>query len=323
MEEALVISIIQKVKEALQIKDEVEVVELYKKLSKARAKSHPDNFTDPEAKEGAEEQFKHLNELSSEMKAYLEMQRLKSIPALYDEEDKSYQLVTTISECNDKDDEIAEIREVNKHLQQKLEISKREIETLQDQLNESIEAQRKIDEKELKKIYETKRTYNFIGWSAFVALFIIQIPQVKDAIKLLGLADSLGTYLLWVIVILFLLYHLRQWLIYKRSTNVENLLLTSSKLESLLNIEVYQRRYSKYEECYFMENDIYAIVKSQFSLFLWKLLWFGDINTLTKAIGNKLIAELIKKKVITIGPTEGLDRMFIINSNVSGEYRGF
>lgn len=95
----------------------------------------------------------------------------------------------------------------------------------------------------------------------------------------------------------FLLYHLRQWLIYKRSTNVENLLLTSSKLESLLNIEVYQRRYSKYEECYFMENDIYAIVKSQFSLFIWKLLCFGDINNLTKAIGNKLIAELIKKKL--------------------------
>ena len=80
--------IIQKVKEALDIVDEISDVKLLDELKKCIARNHPDRFTDEDLIKQAEEECKNLNVLYGELKKYIEHKRLadKSL-ATYNQEE--------------------------------------------------------------------------------------------------------------------------------------------------------------------------------------------------------------------------------------------
>lgn len=73
---SLQLSIVEKVKSAVNCNSDIDEYKLYEFLVKEIINSHPDKYTNEESKKLAEEKFKQLNELKHEFDIYLEQQRL-------------------------------------------------------------------------------------------------------------------------------------------------------------------------------------------------------------------------------------------------------
>jgi hypothetical protein len=69
-------SIIQKVKEILQIEDELSSIQLLKLLKDYRKKIHPDKFMEGDAREEATEKFKVLGNTIDELNRFIENEKL-------------------------------------------------------------------------------------------------------------------------------------------------------------------------------------------------------------------------------------------------------
>lgn len=76
----IITSIIQKVKDELNISEDISTTELYDLLYKHRTNNHPDKFTNEEIKKEAEEKFKNVNILLKELETFIQKEALNKKP---------------------------------------------------------------------------------------------------------------------------------------------------------------------------------------------------------------------------------------------------
>lgn len=81
--DSLQLSIVEKVKSAVNCNSDIDEYKLYELLTKEIINSHPDKYINEEIKKQAEEKFKQLNELKSEFDIYIEQQRLNRQLAIH------------------------------------------------------------------------------------------------------------------------------------------------------------------------------------------------------------------------------------------------
>jgi hypothetical protein len=89
----LTTSIIQKVKDELQITEDLASTELYDLLHKYRSSQHPDKYLDDNRKKEAEEKFKNLNTLLLELSNLIEQEKQLKKPSEIIPYQKDYEIV--------------------------------------------------------------------------------------------------------------------------------------------------------------------------------------------------------------------------------------
>ena len=107
----LSISIIQKVRDELNVSSDLESTELYDLLHKYRNSQHPDKFTNEERKKEAEEKFKYLNTLLLELSNLIEQEKQQRKPSEIIPFQKDYEIVKTKQQNIIHEEEIEELKQ--------------------------------------------------------------------------------------------------------------------------------------------------------------------------------------------------------------------
>ena len=86
-------SILQKVKDELELNEDLPSTDLYDLLHKHRSNNHPDKFTNDEIKKEAEEKFKELNILLKELQIFIEKENFEKKPSELIVYEKDFELI--------------------------------------------------------------------------------------------------------------------------------------------------------------------------------------------------------------------------------------
>ena len=108
--------IIQKVKEELNIGEEISDVNLLEKFKLYIAQNHPDKYTDDELKKEAEEKCKNLNVMYDGLKKHIEQKRLRD-KALVGYNPEDIVKFDYINAADAKDKEIVQLKNKNSLLE--------------------------------------------------------------------------------------------------------------------------------------------------------------------------------------------------------------
>lgn len=318
-------SIIQKVKEKLNIKEDVDIFHLHDLLYKTRNKSHPDLF-DESFKEDATKKFSELNLLLGELKNYIDNNRLKNVGndlIIYSE---NYDNILYKSQIINLENEILRLKMLIDEKSKEIISLSNKIKILEDsELNEI--------EKKLKELYHPKKnSFIVMGLTAgliFLINILVYIGKLKDTFQNVFPfpIQTINIFLLIlfifaVIKILFKNYH------FDRIRKIGDELKTNSEIQQFLD------KYVKYTECEDKQN--YGKVKfteSQAEKFIEDLYYNNKIKFKLSLLNNFrdyiifpnkakninylkdiFLHNLINKELIKIGNSRLLDREFKIKN---------
>ncbi|MEG2332831.1 MAG: hypothetical protein RSB62_11105, partial [Bacteroides sp.] len=194
--------LIKKIKETLGVSGNITDAQLLEKLRKARSNSHPDNFHMADIQSVKEEEFKTLNGLYESFQKYIEKKKAEMLPARYEEEELSFDLIQKISEISSLQDEKRELIKTNKEIQSELTLCRKQLEQAKKEENTQTKNDINIS---LKNIYKAKKEISFTVASLLI-LILTQLQTIKsELITLFGIDNFLITNALWVCFIISLL----------------------------------------------------------------------------------------------------------------------
>ena len=120
-------SIIQKVKEILQVSEDLSAIEYLKLLKDYRKRIHPDKFTEKKAQEEATEKFKELGNTIEELNRYIENEKLHRgakelalFEPLYDNVSLQSKLDEAEEEINKLKEKVDSLKKANEELNESL-----------------------------------------------------------------------------------------------------------------------------------------------------------------------------------------------------------
>lgn len=315
------IGIIQKVKEAMGIDEELTAIELLGALKNYRKQSHPDKFAEENNKKIAEEKFKDLGELVVVLENYIEKQKL-NLPAtellrqesLYDKVFLERKLDDALDKIKSLEDEIISLESKNNELHQAIE--RRRDELLENEV------------KELQELYKpSPNKIRSLGMAFLLTVSLAIMTKIESIYDVLKKYSPIQEhYLNSAIFILFvgmLLMVVKQWaesrLIIRRSEEVCSSLFCQQYLKHLSEKYEWEGRGPKL----FTEADTFLFIQGGKSW--WKRLLASSgfrvfqIGTYDK-LKNLFINTLLNKKLIEIKNARNLDRVFIIVDEISHYY---
>lgn len=309
-------NIIEDIKNILGLTGEHTDVELFDALGKARSISHPDSFQDPIIKKEKEELFKKLNELYSLLKKHIERKKADMIPAKFEEEKVSYDLIKKMSEISSLQDEKRELEQRNKELSVEVSILKQEAEKKKH--NENIQSEKEISVT-IKKIYTTT-SGTTVSIFSFIILLSTQLKIIRSGLNdLFGDGTTVLNAIIWIIFILSLLNVLYK-LALKHRINYNMKKLTNPKcLQNLELKEKYNHFNGNYNhfngKCYyFTELNVYDYIKLQITHFD-NLLFMINKEIIHRELINYIILHLNKKGIIKRAIPQGLEMVFEVNDH--------
>ncbi|MFI2743381.1 hypothetical protein ACG2LH_11625 [Zhouia sp. PK063] len=326
-------SIIEKVKSELKITEEIDAFGLYDILYKSRNLSHPD-LVEPKLQEDANERFKRLNGLLTELKVYLDSLKLSKSPKELVVYEKNYQSIIDKSL-------IVQLEEKNKGLKASLSLKEHEIERLKKIITKAQEDKSEELNTQLKDLYEPKNS-NFIvlGISTFLLLFIniiSQITSLKESIVDLIPFNIiyLNYFLFGLLIIIGLKLYYKNWKL-KKLQNFAEILKSSKTISDFFSYNGKEHD-DYFKRKYFLESDLENFINSRFSKQKYrgydyryrgkKSLYkfhskklIGDFKSLFTINDQKslnylrdiFIYNLLTKGYIKFGKTDNLDREFIV-----------
>lgn len=299
--------LIEQIKEALGVSGNYTDVQLLESLRKARNNSHPDGFHDTEIKREKEEKFKTLNGLYESFQKYIEKRKAEMLPAKYEEEELSFDLIQKISEISSLQDENRELIRTNKEIQSELTLCRKQLE--QAKKEENIQKRNDISIS-LKSIYKVKKELSFTIVSLLILVFT-QLKTIKlELISLFGTGNHLITIILWILFIISLLGVIyKSVLKYRINYNLKK--LTNPHYLHRINLKEIECYYRD-KELYFTESDLYNYIKSQIGKldsFLFK--WEKEI--IYRELINFIILFLDQKQIIKRAIPQDLDIYFELN----------
>lgn len=299
--------LIEQIKEALGVSGNYTDVQLLESLRKARNNSHPDGFHDTEIKREKEEKFKTLSGLYESFQKYIEKRKAEMLPAKYEEEELSFDLIQKISEISSLQDENRELIRTNKEIQSELTLCRKQLE--QAKKEENIQKRNDISIS-LKSIYKVKKELSFTIVSLLILVFT-QLKTIKlELITLFGTGNHLITIILWILFIISLLGVIyKSVLKYRINYNLKK--LTNPHYLHRINLKEIECYYRD-KELYFTESDLYNYIKSQIGKldsFLFK--WEKEI--IYRELINFIILFLDQKQIIKRAIPQDLDIYFELN----------
>ncbi len=309
-------SILDQVKKELNITGDLDSDQILCLLIQAWKEKHPDKYTDEQAKEKAEEEFKRLGILLDNFRLYLDRQKVNRPSAdvtLYEEEQRRIDKTNEIASLYKK---IFELQDNVQSLKQEAKEREKQIETLQKDNSELLNKQLDKSYNELSEIYKPQKGTKIIGLASTCILILGNIKIIKDLIdQVLTLSDGIIN---WIFSIL-LLYAILS-LAYSYFCNFRLIILCSkfstlsflSQKLSIHKADEYPYYYNTHG--FILETDIETIIIDEIQNSKVDRILFAPKQALIqKEIKNYIITDLHSKKIIDFGSASNLNRKFTVS----------
>lgn len=304
-------SIIQRVKDELDISDDLSSTELYDLLHKYRSSQHPDNFIDSDKQKEAEEKFKSLSSLLQELASFIEKEKLQKKPSEIIPYEKDFELVKTKQTNVRLEEEIENLKLTIRVNEYKIKELKKELVKLRSD---------KLDEKtkNLIELYKPSKKNLFALGITFFLTFIIGVLSRIDEIATLmskysPLDKTIFNYIVFIILVLIPIKYLK--MIYEESR--------IQKLAKKIKTPLFIHKFSEFleeknDKDKFVEMDVFNFLHAQFfpknvfrRFFFTKV--FNLYNEITiDSMKDIFIYNLFNKQLIEISSAENLSRSFSI-----------
>ena len=304
-------TIIQKVKEELNIVEEISDVDLLVSFKLYIASNHPDKYTDKQLKKEAEEKCKNLNVLYDELKKYIEQKRLKE-KALVGYNPEDIVKFDYINEVDAKDKEITRLKNNNLLFEMKLEDANNNIRQLNEKLEGVLASKSDENKQSIKEIYRPRKPINVAGIAVFVASICAVIPQCQELLESLNLPAVFISWLLIGVSSLWILSWMRSLVVEKIVDSVESYILTSP-VDNELKLHYRETYNSKDYERYFTDVDMSEYVRKLLSKRSRKYIILYDMNKTVRLMTEQILLELDRKKLIKSVESDEFTKIFVLN----------
>ena len=304
-------SIIQKVKDELEITDDLSSTELYDLLHRYRSSQHPDKFTDDKRKEEAEEKFKNLNTLLQELASYIETEKLQKKPSEIIPFQKDFDLVKS-KQAN------VNLEETINRLELTIRVNEITIRDLKRELARL--RSEKVDKKtkELIKLYKpTKKNLFALGITFFLTFIIGILTKIEEIATIISkyfpFNEKILNYIIFGILVLIPMKYMKmvyeESRIQKLSNKIKTPLFINKFYQYLKNNDITES-FAEINVYDFLTNQL--IPKNKIIKFINSKVFHLYSEITIDSLKDIFIYNLINKQLINISTAEKLDRTFRI-----------
>lgn len=315
MEKEISEDIVLKVKSFLHLEYIDNEYELYQKLVCELRKSHPDNFSDEEARKISENRFKELNNLRDSFNAYLERKRASN-QLVTNSDEKEIVSFNATNRYIDSELEKIELQREIKYLNNQINRLKSSIDEKEKKIKELLGTSKKQSRTNLSDIYKPKKIANFTGAITTVATLSLFVPKVQQLLSNAGIGGVIATCIIGLIEVLWILLWCRSWIIEKESKLIIDKIITSSTLMDDFEVKI---PLNSYRDAVFSEANIYKVVDRHLSSSYIKRLVYGSCDSIKRNISEYVILEFEQKNIIKSSEVINLMRIFRINYKKESE----
>jgi hypothetical protein len=321
MAQEIDLTLIQRVKEFLQITDDLSSIELLHLLKDHRKRIHPDKFTEEVAKKEAEDKFKTIGQLIEELDRLIQIEKvnrgakeLALYEPLYDNVSLQNELEAAKNKIEDLESKNTELQRDNDELQKSLE---------QKQSNEM-----EKEAQELKALYKPSpqrlASLGIVFLLSAALATMTKIEEVYSVIKKYSpIEEGYISPVVFGIFIFTLFIVLKQFIenksIARRTGEVCSPLHCREFLQYLSEVNEQEENRPKM----FTESDALAFIYGKKTWWKKTLSFLGfrmfHIET-NDRLKNYFINTLLNKKLITIYHAKDLDRVFTIRDGKTYYY---
>jgi hypothetical protein len=306
-------SIIQKVKEILQIEEELSSIQLLKLLKDYRKKMHPDKFMEDDARKEATEKFKDLGKTIDELKRFIENEKLHRsakdlalFEPLYDNVSLQSQLEEATEKIERLEGQLSDLKEQNAELNELL--SKKQNDELE---NKNLE---------LKQLYKPSNQ----SLASLGVLFLLsstftimtKFEEVSLVLKKYSpLPESLLNKIIFGVFIFMLLLVVKQYIENKFLSQKVSKVCSPAYSKEFWSYLSYIKDWEDDKTKDFSEEDVFSYIygkKTIIKNFLGKIGFkLFQVETIDR-LKNFFISSLLNKQLIKISLAKDLDRTFTI-----------
>lgn len=304
-------SILQKVKDELDLKEDLPSTDLYDLLHKHRSNNHPDKFTNDDTKNEAEEKFKELNVLLKELSNFIEKEKLEKKPSELIIYEKNFEVIQLKQE-------IILLENKNKSLTSSNEIKQHEIERLTKTINKVRNDDLAEKTSDLIKLYKPNSKNLFsLGLGIVLTLIVGVSSKIEEVANIINkyspFEPKTFKYIVFGILIFFILRYCK--MIYEGS-RIEN---SAKKIKTPILINKFVKYLEEKEiDDSFTEMNVYdflskeLVPKNIITKILFSKIFHLYSETTVDSMKDIFIYNLINRKLINISHAEKLDRKFRI-----------
>ncbi|MGD8305563.1 MAG: hypothetical protein PVF17_02825 [Ignavibacteria bacterium] len=314
-------NILQRVKEFLDIEEELSATELYTKLREYRNHIHPDKYTDENVKKGAEEKFKEAQTLLDELYKGIETEKLKRSSKEIVSNKSTYDFVYLQRELDVNTKTISE---------QKIKIENCEklIKALQQELERKNDLEFRNEIEYLEKLYKpSTQKWASVGLVFLLSSTLFSMTKIDDVSNYIKQYSPISEFYintaLFIVFVIMLLLTIKQYfdhkIIEKRIGEITSSKHSAAFMEYLNDKKDWRYRHPKS----FTENDVFEFLSAQPNKYRKYISWLRlkIFNTSTQdRLKNIFISNLLSKKLIDISSANSLDRSFIIKETNDSSY---
>lgn len=304
-------SVIQELKEELQLVGDYEDDELLRQLRLAIKQSHPDNFKDETVKEESSERFKKLIDLRQRFTSYLEQKTL-NLPST-ELANPKFEIIKTENEIISIQLELYKEREKRSSLESDNKNKEAIIKEKEEELGEFREKRSSNTYSELLNIYSIKRRDVYMGISSVVLIIVSQIKAIETLLNMIFIDSQV-----YIIIVRFITICLVIWCVIKYISSLMVKHIVSTLINAAVFHEFYIRsrnasRYTSNKEYYILESDVLRKITEKISKFPYSIFFMPQKEYVKTLIGKYIIDEFLRRKLFTEAYSTGLDRAFIVS----------
>ncbi|TLX72386.1 hypothetical protein E9993_17770 [Labilibacter sediminis] len=308
-------SIIQKVKDAIQVDSELESNELYDLLFDYRNTQHPDRYNDDELKKTAENKFKELNNLLDELARHIELEKQQRKPSELIPYQKQYEVTKFKQSVIWQEEELEKLKE-------KIESKDLRIEKLEEIIVNLRENKSEDLTKELIESYKPSGRSKVYSGLTFLLIFVYGIlTKSEDILGILKKYSPLDIEVLNTIVFSTFIFMI---ILFAKKYIEEKLIKSISK--SIISPRIINQFKSKLPEKeenksqFFSESLVYDFIIEKYESknfivrFILKRLFpiYSEISLIN--LKDIFVYNLLNKQLIEIYNSKELDRWFRVKN---------
>lgn len=300
-------SIIENVKEYLEITEIDDEFNLLPKLREARNNYHPDKFTDEESKKLAEQKFKEATELINELSKYLEKKKLQLPSTELAEKSLFFEKENAYNQLEEANKKIQDLEHDNKLLK-----------------HDNAELKNQIKKLNSSKLSETKQTIigNYkVGKKIYLKdsslLILTAIPPLLSQIEVIKnfvekyspISTDNINIIMFILFIIIILSFVKKIIEFK---------LINNKIDEITSAPFIQKFMDTLSEKKFSELDVYTFLNGSKCLKIKNILKHIGFRLFKAKTLNHLseifIKNLLAKDLISYSGTEDLKEFFSVKS---------
>ena len=307
------LSIISKVKNLLRLEEDIDSIELYKKLSAFRKHHHPDLCYDEESKKEANNVFIEATQLLENLSLFLNKEKLSKPITDLEIYKKDYELINIQQNLITKESEVTELEKKMMKLRSVIRSLLEQNRLLSKQVKEN-----NFDSLGLKNLYEKNGKLKIgIGLNIFFAItsmILLNINKIVDLIiKYIPFSNAIFNIIIFSIIVISFLLNIRKLIqnniIEQRAKRIQTTIFISEFSEFLQKDNHFGIKISEREISIFIKKKFLS--KNKLIKCIDNLIGI-DNDTIIEKYKNIFITHLIEKQLIKISKAVNLDREFYV-----------